>query len=242
VILFSVLRDVLGPRIVPSLPRFLPARFRSRLRAAPRATRQGLPRHLRAGRGAGRHRWCGRPLVVETGSVSQPRRLAGDGQSTRLFDAYVNHHGGRCLTVDIDPAAVALVRELCSARTKAVKGDSVRFSRPAVQGPRSSAHRPAVSGLPGPRPRPTHIRAPFHHMKELTAVWRSVGPGTVIAVDDNRNCPTATASARPCTWRSSSTILGDCAVSNTGYQMRVGALARGGDWPGCSWWGVLVSC
>jgi hypothetical protein len=188
VILFSVLRDVLGRGSSRASPgSFLPAFdhvYAPLLERRAKGFRAIFERvEARAVIGG-----AGGPLVVETGSVRNRDDWAGDGQSTRLFDAYVNHHGGRCLTVDIDPAAVALVRELCSARTKAVKGDSVRFLAQLSKG---LGHRRIdllyLDSL-DLDPADAHPSA-FHHMKELTAVWRSVGPGTVIAVDDNPELP-----------------------------------------------------
>lgn len=190
VILFEVLRDVIGRRSDGSASRsFLPVFDRDyapRLERRAEGFRAIFERvEARAVVGAeGRTS----PLVVETGSVRVRDNWAGDGQSTRLFDAYVTHHRGRCLTVDIDPAAAPLVRELCSRRTEAVTGDSVAFLA------RLSAdlgdRRIDLLYLDSFDLDPADARpSAFHHMKELAAVWRSVRPGTVIAVDDNPELP-----------------------------------------------------
>ena len=128
------------------------------------------------------------PMIVETGSVRVRDNWAGDGQSTRLFDAYVRHHHGRCLTVDIDPSASALVRELCSDATEATTGDSVSFL--AELSASLGARRIDLLYLDSFDLDPADARpSAFHHMKELTAAWRSLGPGTVVAVDDNPVLP-----------------------------------------------------
>ena len=126
-------------------------------------------------------------LVVETGSVRVPDNWEGDGQSTRVFDAFAGHqgrHGDKVLTVDIDPDAAVAVRSLCSDRVEAHTMDSVRFLH-------------ELSGRLGAQPidllyldsfdldvRNPHPSA-LHHLKELAAIWKNVGPGTVVAVDDN---------------------------------------------------------
>lgn len=187
--LFDVLRDLLGRGQSAPAPSFLPtfdrdyapllAQRADGFRAV-FARVESLAR-LRGGD-------ANPPLVVETGSVRVRDNWAGDGQSTRLFDAYVRHHRGRCLTVDIDPAAGALVRELCSESTEATTGDSVSFL--ADLSVSLGTRRIDLLYLDSFDLDPADARpSAFHHMKELTAVWRSLGPGTVIAVDDNPVLP-----------------------------------------------------
>lgn len=43
--------------------------------------------------------------IVETGCARTAESWEGDGQSTLLFDRFVNALGGSVLSVDIDPAA-----------------------------------------------------------------------------------------------------------------------------------------
>lgn len=191
--LLEVLRDLLGrKRPAPASLSFLPmydrdyAPLLAQRAEGFRAIFERVEQHAER-RGARNYD----PLLVETGTVRTRDNWAGDGQSTRLFDAYVSHHHGRCLTVDIDPAAALLARELCSRRTEATTGDSVRFL--SELSARLGERHIDLLYLDSFDLDPADARpSAFHHMKELTAVWRSLGPGTVIAVDDNPVLPDGT--------------------------------------------------
>lgn len=128
-------------------------------------------------------------LIVETGTLRVAGNWAGDGQSTFLFDEYLNHHGGTGFSVDILPEAVAAAREVCSPRTSVILADSVAFldglataMGPAANGGRAidllyldsmdvDFARPEVSAR--------------HHLRELEAAWPLLGSGSLVAVDDN---------------------------------------------------------
>jgi hypothetical protein len=188
--LLDVLREALGrPRAAPAADSFLPRYDRdfAPLLAARAEGFRTIFAEVEARRGLGAA-GAPAPLVVETGSVRIRDNWAGDGQSTRLFEAFVDHHGGQCVTVDIDSAAAPLVRELCSQRTRAVTADSVRFL--AELSASLGARQVDLLYLDSfdLDPADAHPSA-FHHMKELTAIWRNVRPGTVIAVDDNPELP-----------------------------------------------------
>ena len=125
-------------------------------------------------------------LIVETGSARVPGRWAGEGQSTVLWDDFSQYVEAEIHSVDIDPNAARVLREEFKV------GESVRIhTRDSV----SFLHEFATSepvrqidllyldsfdfDIANPFP------SSFHHMKELTAVRPSLGPGTIIAVDDN---------------------------------------------------------
>jgi predicted O-methyltransferase YrrM len=187
--LFDVLRDLLGRRRSAPAQSFLPTFDRD---FAPLLAQraEGFRAVFARVESLARHHGGDaiHPLVVETGSVRVRDNWAGDGQSTRLFDAYVRHHHGRCFTVDIDPEASTLVRELCSDSTEAATGDSVSFL--ADLSVSLGTRRIDLLYLDSFDLDPADARpSAFHHMKELTAVWRSLGPGTVVAVDDNPVLP-----------------------------------------------------
>ncbi len=122
--------------------------------------------------------------ILETGSLRLLDNWAGDGQSTRLFDAFVNFHNGVVFSVDIDPAVIAVARSTVSSRTHCICSDSVRFLNDftAMTGGCCGFDLIYLDSFdldvnnPGP--------SAFHHMKELMAVGR-LKPGTIVAVDDN---------------------------------------------------------
>ena len=121
----------------------------------------------------------GRPLrIVETGCAREPGNWAGDGQSTLVWDQLVAEAGGTVESVDLDPAAVDAAT---SAATRVTVGDSVDFLR-------GLAPEPHVDLLyldsydidwqdPGPSMR--------HHLAEIVAAAPLLGPGSIVAVDDN---------------------------------------------------------
>jgi len=67
-----------------------------------------------------------RPVtIVETGCLRLEGNFAGDGQSTLLFDHYVQDRGGKVYSVDIDPEHTSVARRLVSGQTDVHTGDSV---------------------------------------------------------------------------------------------------------------------
>lgn len=124
----------------------------------------------------------GRPLrIVETGCVREDGNWAGDGQSTLVWDALVAKTGGTVASVDIDPAATAIADSLTSDRVTVYPADSLAFL--AGLDP-----EPIVDLLyldsydidwadPGPSMR--------HHLAEIETAYPLLGPGSIVAVDDN---------------------------------------------------------
>jgi hypothetical protein len=120
-------------------------------------------------------------LIVETGGLRKLDHWKGDGQSTRIFDAFVAYHNGYLFSVDINPLCAVLTREVCTHRSLAVTGDSVQFLK-AFPGKQAISVLYLDSfDLDVRNPAPSNT----HHMNELMAVVESLEPGTVVAVDDN---------------------------------------------------------
>jgi hypothetical protein len=121
--------------------------------------------------------------IVETGSLRTPGNWQGDGQSTRLFDAFVCFHGGSVVTFDLDPAAALAVRQCCSALTTAVTGDSVAHLhalRRAGGAPIDCLYLDSLDLDPA-----DPMRSALHHLKELTVAWPLLASGAIVAIDDN---------------------------------------------------------
>lgn len=122
-------------------------------------------------------------LIVETGSLRQIGNWAGDGQSTVLWKEFARFHACEIHTVDLDPDAALTVRETCGDAVHAHTGDSVAY----------------LHGLARQRSRQIDLLyldsydldmddpfpSAFHHIKELIAVAPCLGPGTIVAIDDN---------------------------------------------------------
>lgn len=128
-----------------------------------------------------------RPVfIVETGCVRTAGNWAGDGQSTVLFDRFVSQWPGSVMhSVDIDPNATALCKTLVSAHVEVHTGDSVAFLRQLARNPpHAFPHLDALYldsyDVDFDNP---HSSA-LHHMKELVAASRLIGPSTLVVVDD----------------------------------------------------------
>ncbi len=127
--------------------------------------------------------------IVETGCARSAGNWAGDGQSTLLFDRYIScrDQQSSCQTVDISPVSVAECRKLVSPRVQVTQDDSVHYlsllaQQLAVSGQKidllylDSFDLDLVYWMP----------SAIHHLKELAAVMRCIGPQTLVVVDD---CP-----------------------------------------------------
>ena len=70
------------------------------------------------------------PFIVETGCARQEDNYHGDGQSSLLFDKYINEYGGGFITVDIGESEVEYcVSRMISNNTSVVRDDSLSFLR-----------------------------------------------------------------------------------------------------------------
>jgi len=122
--------------------------------------------------------------IFETGTTRVAGNWEGDGQSTVLFDKFVNFYDGVVFSVDIDPRAIANARGLVSYKTQCVCGDSVRFLKSMADMTNSRCAADLVYldsyDLDVDDPLPSM----FHHIKELLALG-SLASGTLVVVDDN---------------------------------------------------------
>jgi hypothetical protein len=129
----------------------------------------------------------GRPVtIVETGCLRQEGNWAGDGQSTLVWDKFVNYAGGTVLSVDLDPHAAALANSLTSDLTRVESNDSVAWLlHSAAVGLQVDFLYLDSYDIDWANPEPSMK----HHEKELVAARPMLRPGTIVAVDDNT--PTA---------------------------------------------------
>lgn len=128
------------------------------------------------------------PLIVETGSMRQPDNWEGDGQSTLLWAAFSEVYPSEIHTVDLAPEAAALVRERCGDRVHAHTGDSVAFLHQlACQANPRKIDLLYLDSFDFDVNNP--FPSAFHHVKELIAVRPCLGPGSIIAIDDNFQLP-----------------------------------------------------
>ncbi len=127
-----------------------------------------------------------RYLILETGMLRQVDNWIGDGQSTKLFDAFVNFHDGAVFSVDIDPNAISITRPIVSFRTHCICSDSVKFLNDFGRMIDRQSGFDLIYldsfdlDLGNPDP------STFHHIKELLAIG-SLKHGSLFVVDDNFN-------------------------------------------------------
>ena len=55
-------------------------------------------------------------VILETGCLRKPDSFSGDGQSTLIFDKYIQHRndGSRLFSVDINPANIEICKRVVS--------------------------------------------------------------------------------------------------------------------------------
>ena len=105
------------------------------------------------------------------------------GLSTILFDRFVQRHGGRVFSVDLDPQRCQAADARTSLLTTVTCGDSVQFLHGIDR-----MVRPELIDLlyldsvdcDWDAPHPSSL----HHLKELAAVFARLAPGCLILVDD----------------------------------------------------------
>ena len=105
----------------------------------------------------------------------------GDGQSTRIWDMFVKENGGHVFTVDICPYACEVVKGLVGDTVSVVCKDSIDFLHTFPDKANIDLLYLDSYDIDFNNPH----NSSFHHMKELTAVFSSLSPSCIIAVDDN---------------------------------------------------------
>ena len=125
-------------------------------------------------------------IILETGCLRKIDSFMGDGQSTLIFDKYVQHRndGSKVFSVDINPANVDICKSVVSERVHVEVEDSVRF---ISKMDRYLDKKEKISLL--------YLDSfdvnwlyPFessaHHLKELTAAIPYINKDTLLVVDD----------------------------------------------------------
>lgn len=119
--------------------------------------------------------------IIETGTVRQINNWEGDGQSTIVWDTLATNLGGTVTTIDINPIGAELVAELELQATTAIVGDSLNVI-PTLSGHCDFLYLDSFDvDFENPLP------AAAHHLSELMAALNLLAPGSLVAVDDNRD-------------------------------------------------------
>jgi hypothetical protein len=133
-----------------------------------------------------------RPLIiVETGCVRNTSAVAmtGEGQSTLLFDRYLNcrDDGSKGYSVDVDASAVGLSRSLVSGKMQIHQGDSVNYLKTLSGELAADQLQIDLLYLDSYDVDYTYwFASAAHHLKELLAASVAVSSKTLVVIDD---CP-----------------------------------------------------
>jgi hypothetical protein len=124
-----------------------------------------------------------RYTIVETGCARIVDNWQGDGQSTILFDRFVNHHEGVVLTVDIDGDACTQLRGRVSGKTTVTASDSVAYLDRLARADAINIDLLYLDAydLDIQNPHPSSL----HHLLELCAAMPLIAGGTLVVVDDS---------------------------------------------------------
>ena len=125
-------------------------------------------------------------IIVETGCLRDLDNF-GDGQSTLLFDKYTMSRGkgSKVYTVDINPKATKVCKDVVSEHVEIVTGSSVRYLTHLSKNFLKTKTKVSMFYLDSfdvdwryPYP------ASAHHLKEFTAINRLLNEDTLVVVDD----------------------------------------------------------
>ena len=122
--------------------------------------------------------------ILETGCVRGVDNWIGDGQSTVLFNSFLNFYDGLLISVDLSPDAIAVARRITSKKSHFVCSDSIRFLR--------DLNKLAGNGL---KLDLVYLNSfdvdfdnaepsAFHHIEELLSLG-AASKGAILAIDDN---------------------------------------------------------
>ena len=125
--------------------------------------------------------------IVETGCLRIKDNFLGDGQSTLLFDKYIQsrENGSNLFTVDIDPEATKVCRSIVSENVEIFTGDSVKYLNELMIRLYKEEKKISLFYLDSfdvnwqfPR------QSAAHHLKELTAIINFISEKCMVVVDD----------------------------------------------------------
>jgi len=130
------------------------------------------------------------PLIVETGCARQEDNYSGDGQSSLLFDKYVNQYGGEFYTVDIAEESVDYcISKMTSPNSHVILDDSITYLKQLntqLKDKNRKIDFLYLDSFDAPKDKPDVLfMSALHHLYEFTTIIPSLKPGTLVGVDDN---------------------------------------------------------
>ena len=126
-------------------------------------------------------------IIVETGCLRKVNNFS-DGQSTLLFDKYTLSRGekSKVYTVDINLISIKVCRQIVSKNVEITADDSVRYLNNLSHKFFTNKTKVSMFYLDS---FDVDWRYPYpsaaHHLKELTAISKTLNKDTLVVVDDS---------------------------------------------------------
>ena len=126
-------------------------------------------------------------IIVETGCLRKANNFL-DGQSTLLFDKYTLSRGekSKVYTVDINLISIKVCRQIVSENVEITADDSVRYLNNLSHKFFTNKTKVSMFYLDS---FDVDWRYPYpsaaHHLKELTAISKTLNKDTLVVVDDS---------------------------------------------------------
>lgn len=128
------------------------------------------------------------PVIVETGCLRALGNWSGDGQSTFMFDLFVQKHKGWLMSIDSNDASLTVAKEVISTRTELILGNGAaeiyNLQEADIQVFALDAINLLYLDSFDAFRDVSEIPAPIHYMLELCAAWPMLRSGSIIAIDD----------------------------------------------------------
>ena len=130
------------------------------------------------------------PLIVETGCAREEDNYNGDGQSSLLFDKYINQYGGEFFTVDIAEESVDYcTNKMTSANSHVILSDSITYLKQLntqLLGQDRKIDFLYLDSFDAPKENnDVVLRSALCHLYELITIMPSLKSGALVCVDDN---------------------------------------------------------
>ena len=126
-------------------------------------------------------------IIVETGCLRIKDNFSGDGQSTLLFDKYAQsrNKNSKVYTVDINPNATQICKNIVSENVDIHTGDSVKYLTELMPKLKKQNEKISLFYLDSfDVDWQSSDRSAAHHLKEITAIINYISEETLIVIDD----------------------------------------------------------
>jgi cephalosporin hydroxylase len=121
-------------------------------------------------------------LIIETGSLRPEFEIDTDGGSTLVWDWVAEQKPDyKVISIDIREESVAHVKEKCKHVTP-IKSDSISYLNSLNAEDVKDLRLLYLDSFDWSEQ--IHMQSAFHHMCELTTLWRILPSGCMIVVDD----------------------------------------------------------